>query len=199
MSDIIFSLIVGSLSYLVGSIPTGYFVARYRGVNDLRDHGSGTTGATNTARILGIQYFFLVFGVDLLKSFLCVMAVRSCAPGFEQYAAYGLMIGNAWPIYLGGRGGKGIATLAGIVLALSPLWAWMLLTVWLAMLVIFRTVGFASVAMVCTLIIFSIQVVCAYSAMFGIIGALSLLLHRGHVARLWQRLWSIMGASNQGR
>lgn len=110
-----------AFAYLAGSLPTGVLVARARGV-DIRAHGSGNMGATNVARTLGKKLGLLVLVVDAAKgygpTFLALWLPRSpwvCA-------AVGLVavLGHVFPVWLRLRGGKGVATLLGVFLALAP-------------------------------------------------------------------------------
>src|SRR5581483_8545951 len=107
--------------YLIGAIPCGYLIARACGINDIRNHGSGNTGATNVGRILGLKYFFLIFFLDCLKAY-AVLAVLAHY-GFEQsdliIPALALLVGNAFPLFLRFRGGKGVATSVGILAAIN--------------------------------------------------------------------------------
>lgn len=117
------------LGYLAGSIPFGYLVARWvRGI-DIRQHGSGNLGATNVGRVLGNKWGILVLVLDALKGALPVALLpRLLLPpgttGFLHWqTATGLatIIGHMYPISLGLRGGKGVATALGVVCCLAPL------------------------------------------------------------------------------
>ena len=111
-------------SYFIGAIPTSYIVARLvRGI-DLREHGSGNLGATNAYRILGWRAATPIFIIDIAKgwfpAFFFPLWDRMPAP--EWALAYGAaaIVGHVWSIYVGMRGGKGVATSAGVFLALAP-------------------------------------------------------------------------------
>lgn len=140
------SLITFVLAYLVGSIPTGFLIARWRGVVDIRAHGSGNIGATNVARILGFKYFFLVFFIDASKAYLVLklLAYYDLSQIMLIVAAYGLIIGNGASIFLQFRGGKGVATGFGILLALAPIIIPCAFAIWLVVRLITNTVGVAS-------------------------------------------------------
>ena len=108
-------------AYLIGSIPFAYLVAYgVKGI-DIRTVGSGNVGATNVGRVLGLRYFFLVFGLDLLKGLLPTLgfpyALRAATgrpiPGLEVLVALATILGHNFPIYLNFRGGKGVATKIG--------------------------------------------------------------------------------------
>jgi acyl phosphate:glycerol-3-phosphate acyltransferase len=109
------------LAYLIGAIPTGALVARAHGV-DLTQHGSQRTGATNALRVLGKPAAALVLGGDVLKGLLAVWLAGRIVPreGGRALAALVAVIGHTYSVFLGGRGGRGVATGLGGLLALSP-------------------------------------------------------------------------------
>jgi glycerol-3-phosphate acyltransferase PlsY len=139
-------------AYLVGSLPIGLLVGLLRGV-DLRRHGSGNIGATNAGRVLGRRWFFLVFVLDFLKSFAPVVVVLRldaawCGTGSGRSAlalAVGVaaVLGHVFPLFLRFRGGKGVATAAGVFAALAPLPALAALLVWI---VVAKASGYVSLA-----------------------------------------------------
>jgi glycerol-3-phosphate acyltransferase PlsY len=134
-------------SYLVGSIPTSYIVARLvRGI-DLRQHGSGNLGATNAFRVLGWRAATPIFLVDTMKGFLPVVLFASIdgAAHSGWALAYGVaaIFGHVFSIYVGFKGGKGVATSAGVFLAFAP-WAVLIsLGIWTALV---ATTGYVSLA-----------------------------------------------------
>ncbi len=107
-------------AYVVGSIPFGLVVGRLKGV-DIRQHGSGNIGATNVARVVGKPYGLLTLILDLLKGFLPTW-VAGHMGGVEMVAATGAaaVLGHCFSIFLKFRGGKGVATAAGVFAAVSP-------------------------------------------------------------------------------
>ena len=119
-------LLIAILSYLIGSIPNGYLVARSQGV-DIRQLGSRNIGATNVLRVMGKKWGYLVFLCDTLKGFLAVklglllatQALLSPVLG-GVIAAITCILGHNYTIWLGFKGGKGMATSGGVVLALFP-------------------------------------------------------------------------------
>ena len=110
------------LAYVAGSFPTGVLLARARGV-DLRKVGSGNIGATNVGRALGRPWGVLVLLVDAAKGFLPVLLARQLGQGSWVLAAVGLaaLLGHSFSLFLGGKGGKSVATALGAALALAPL------------------------------------------------------------------------------
>src|SRR4051812_44987549 len=133
--------VVAAASYLLGAVPFGYLVARWRGV-DILHAGSGNIGATNVGRVLGRGYGVLVFLLDFAKGALPVLAAAALAPRhdpawapqlFEVAAGLAAFLGHLFPVYLGFRGGKGVATGAGVVLVLTPVPALAALLAWAAL------------------------------------------------------------------
>jgi glycerol-3-phosphate acyltransferase PlsY len=140
-----FTLFIGTLAYLIGAIPTGYIIAQLKGINDIRKHGSGNIGATNVSRVLGKQYFFLIFFLDAGKAYLFIHLIQPYVD-FNQLCFFAgiLLFGNGYSIFLGGTGGKGVATLFGLLVALSKQTAVILFAIWTVLLLITHTIGIAS-------------------------------------------------------
>ena len=146
-------LLIAILSYLIGSIPSGYLVARTQGV-DIRQHGSRNIGATNVLRVMGKKWGYLVFFCDAFKGFISVEAGEFIASGLHSdptlggvLGAIACILGHNYTIWLGFKGGKGIATSAGVFLALfPPLVVLSGIFVWLVVFFISRYVSLASIA-----------------------------------------------------
>ncbi|MEX0940878.1 MAG: glycerol-3-phosphate 1-O-acyltransferase PlsY [Candidatus Babeliales bacterium] len=134
-------------SYLIGAIPSGAWIARFNGIKDISRKGSGNIGATNVARLLGIGYFFLVFLLDAGKAFSLLKIIQyfDITKNIQILAAIGLVLGNSYSIFFQWRGGKGVATSVGIMLALIPSLIPILLAIWLCVLIATKTVGLASI------------------------------------------------------
>ena len=122
-------LLIALGAFLLGSIPTGYLVARAKGV-DIRKHGSGNIGATNVFRTLGKPLGIFVFLVDALKGFAAVAAIA----------------GHNYTPWLGFKGGKGIATSVGVLLALMP---WAVLAIAVVWVLVFKISRYVSLASIC--------------------------------------------------
>jgi glycerol-3-phosphate acyltransferase PlsY len=119
--------LVGIIAYLLGSIPFGYLIVRARQGTDVRETGSGGTGATNVLRRAGKAAGALTLVLDALKGAGAVWLTRRVA-GFDQpagwllaAAAIAVIIGHIFPVWLGFRGGKGVATGVGVFLSLAPI------------------------------------------------------------------------------
>jgi glycerol-3-phosphate acyltransferase PlsY len=119
-----FVLVVALLvAYAIGSIPSGFLVARRAGLSDIRQHGSGNIGATNILRTLGWRAALPVLLLDALKGVLGVALLRVLggSPEWQALGGVAAMAGHIWPWTLGFRGGRGVATGFGVMLALDPL------------------------------------------------------------------------------
>lgn len=147
-------LITAIVAYLIGSFPSGYIAGRLCGV-DLRQAGSGNIGATNALRILGKKWGSAVLGADAFKGALSVWAGFTIAElprlsgplpvHVAVIAAFFAIIGHSFPVWIGFKGGKGIATSAGIMLTLFPFAVFGSgLLVWLALFFSTRYVSVAS-------------------------------------------------------
>lgn len=154
------------LSYLSGSIPTAYLVGRGTRRIDIRQHGSGNVGATNVFRVVGRKWGIAVLIFDMLKGVAAVdgIAPRFIHPSLGLFAtalACGIaaILGHTWTPWLGFRGGKGVATSAGVFLALAP-WAGLAsLPLWG---ILFAWKRYVSLASLGTALVFPLWVVCFY-------------------------------------
>jgi len=146
-------LIAGFASYLIGSIPAGYIAGRIVGI-DIRTVGSGNIGATNVTRVLGKRYGYPVFIVDFLKGFaavgMSIMIAKRAQPVLISSELFGVVgavacvLGHSFPVWLGFKGGKGVAASAGALLGLMPFVALIAVAVWLIIFYLTRYVSVAS-------------------------------------------------------
>jgi acyl phosphate:glycerol-3-phosphate acyltransferase len=146
---------VAVLTYLLGSIPAGYLAGRMAGI-DIRKAGSGNIGATNVTRTLGPRYGYPVFVVDFAKGALAVCVsiilgrhVETKPMSTEIYGIVGAIccvLGHVFPVWLGFKGGKGVATSAGVLFGLMPLAAAIGAAVWVITFELTRYVSVASIA-----------------------------------------------------
>jgi glycerol-3-phosphate acyltransferase PlsY len=191
-------------SYLVGSLPTGYVVGRIRGV-DVRKAGSGNIGAANAFRVLGKTAGAAVLLIDGFKGFSATRWMPLLASHFfpaanaEHLALAGgvaVVIGHNYTCWLGFKGGKGIATSAGVVMAWAPLACVCALAVWGLMAAVTRYVSVASIAAAIVLPIAvwfskgSVAMTCVMAAL----SVLAIYKHRGNVQRLAQGTENRLGA-----
>ena len=143
-------------AYLLGSIPTALWVGRrFFNLADIREHGSGNAGATNTFRVLGPKAGSSVLLVDALKGFVAayflpqwLVAQGAIAPEYELYyrLACGALavVGHIYPVFAQFRGGKGVATILGMMLGVAPATVGVCMLVFIVMLLLFRYVSLAS-------------------------------------------------------
>ncbi len=151
-------IVTAITAYLMGSIPTGFLVGKMRGL-DIRTVGSGNIGATNVFRALGKPAGLLVLVFDAFKGWAAVaLASRAVCVGLmpkagpqvaealQIIAAVCAVVGHNYTVWLRFKGGKGIATSAGVLLALVPLSLAIILTIWL---IVFATTRYVSLASIC--------------------------------------------------
>lgn len=158
MSWLIAAVLFAVAGYLVGSIPFGYLAGRLRGI-DIRQHGSRNVGATNVGRVLGKKWGLSVFALDVLKGGLPVAlagailhhggaAAGPTGLALWLLAAFAAIAGHIWPVWLRFRGGKGVATSLGVVLAVYPYFTWpglIALAAWVAVTAVSRYVSLGSI------------------------------------------------------
>ncbi|MBY0581025.1 MAG: glycerol-3-phosphate 1-O-acyltransferase PlsY [Rickettsiales bacterium] len=132
------------ISYLLGSIPSGLILSKILNKGDIRKYGSGNIGATNALRVGGRLLGALTLTVDLLKGLVTVII----AMFFEQkfIAVYGFVcvLGHIFPVWLKFRGGKGVATVLGVILALNPLVGLAMAIIWIIIFICFKISSVAS-------------------------------------------------------
>jgi len=147
-------LLIAVASYLLGSIPFGFIAGRICGI-DIRTQGSGNIGATNVLRVLGKKWGYAVFCLDFVKGLLPVLLALfwgrsigvnpASAPG--ALAALCTLLGHSFPVWLGFKGGKGIASSAGVIVGLFGIGAFLFcLGSWLLFFSVTRYVSVASIA-----------------------------------------------------
>ena len=146
MGDVNWGAVVlaGAASYALGSLSPAAAAARLRGV-DLRGSGSGNPGATNAARAMGVQVGVLVGALDVAKGFAPVMFFNQYGEPCGEVAGIAAVLGHVTSPLLKGRGGKGVATSLGAILAIEPLWAVPVLVSFGATVGLTRQVGIGSV------------------------------------------------------
>ncbi|MFB3895917.1 MAG: glycerol-3-phosphate 1-O-acyltransferase PlsY [bacterium] len=147
-----FTLII-VISYLLGSIPTGYWLGRMKGV-DIREFGSGNIGMTNVLRVLGKPYAILTFIVDVGKGTVAVTLLpwlfHTPDPWMKVLAGLAAVCGHNWTVFLKFKGGKGVNTSAGVFLGLAPIPTLIVLLIFGIILALFRYVSLGSmIAAVC--------------------------------------------------
>jgi glycerol-3-phosphate acyltransferase PlsY len=131
-------LLALALGYLLGSIPFGLVLTRLAGKGDVRDIGSGNIGATNVLRTGSKPLAAATLILDCLKATAAILLARQLWPGTENFAAAGALIGHLYPVWLRFKGGKGVATLLGVLIPLLPVGALIYAVVWIGLLLILR-------------------------------------------------------------
>lgn len=141
------------LAYLAGSFPTGVVLGHLKGV-DVRKVGSGNIGATNVARALGSRLGIYTLVIDALKGFLPALAALWIMPSWPWVSAvaFAAIAGHCFSIFLDFNGGKGVATSAGVFLALAPFATLGAALVWLAVVLVTRVSSFGAFAALPTLL-----------------------------------------------
>jgi acyl phosphate:glycerol-3-phosphate acyltransferase len=176
-------------AYVVGAVPIGYLVARAFGVSDIRLHGSGNIGTTNVLRTLGRLPAVLTLLGDVAKGFAAVAVAGALGGGdpvVRAAATFVAVVGNCWSVFLGFRGGKGVATGLGAFLGLVPLATLPAALVWLAVTATFRFVSLGSLA--AAVCVPAAALLLGYPPAFAAaalaVGALIVVRHRDNIARL---------------
>lgn len=139
-------LIALAVGYLLGSIPFGLLLTRLSGRGDIREIGSGNIGATNVLRTGSKGLAALTLLLDAAKGALAVMLAHRFWPEAVSYAAAGALVGHLYPVWLRFRGGKGVATLLGILIPLLPVAAAVYALVWIGLLLVIRISSVAGMA-----------------------------------------------------
>jgi acyl phosphate:glycerol-3-phosphate acyltransferase len=151
------------VAYLVGSIPFGFLFGKMKGT-DLRQLGSKNIGATNAGRVLGKKYFYIVLFLDAAKGFLPttlagVLLFRWDVPRHWLFflwllVAFCAIAGHNWPCWLKFKGGKGVATSLGVVLALYPYYTWPGLIAFGVWILVYKFSGFVSLGSIIAALVF---------------------------------------------
>jgi len=123
-------IVYAILAYLIGSIPSGLIIGKTFFNTDVRQYGSKNIGATNTYRVIGLKAALPVFLCDALKGAAGVVLLSSYGPMYMILGGILAMMGHNWSIFLGFKGGRGVATGLGVLIALSPLVALIAFLVW---------------------------------------------------------------------
>ncbi|RZM04459.1 MAG: glycerol-3-phosphate 1-O-acyltransferase [Sphingomonas sp.] len=173
------------LGYLLGSIPFGVILTRLAGAGDLRTIGSGNIGATNVLRTGRKGLAAATLLLDLAKGAVAVLLVERLFPGNAPLAAAGAFLGHCYPVWLGFRGGKGVATYIGVLLAFAPVGVLVFAAVWLGVAKLFRYSSLA--ALTATLVVPLAYLALGYSLAAALTAVLTVFVyikHAPNIARL---------------
>ncbi|MCD6582101.1 MAG: glycerol-3-phosphate acyltransferase [Desulfuromusa sp.] len=182
-----FLLIIAA--YLIGAIPTGVILTRLVGGEDIRSAGSGNIGATNVYRVAGRKLGVITLVGDCLKGVIPVLIAQQgfdLSPSGIALVALAAFIGHCYPVYLGFKGGKGVATALGIFLVLSPLSVLCLLVVFVSVLWKWRYISLASISAAATvpLLVLLFEGAFALFVVTLVIAAIVIWKHRANIERL---------------
>ncbi|MGW9857300.1 acyl phosphate:glycerol-3-phosphate acyltransferase [Staphylococcus hominis] len=185
------------LSYLIGAIPNGYVIGKLFFKKDIRQFGSGNTGATNSFRVLGKPTGFIVTFLDIFKGFITVFfpvwfPVHANGP-ISTFFTHGLIVGifailgHVYPIYLKFKGGKAVATSAGVVLGVNPILLLILAIIFFGILYLTKYVSLSSIVAAISCVICSL-IIHDY-ILFGMSAFVSIILifrHRSNIVRIFK-------------
>ncbi len=188
-----FSALYVLLAYFLGSIPTGYIIAkRLKGI-DIRQHGSGNVGATNVKRVVGTKAGLATLFLDFLKGFLPVLGATLLFPkSVDPYllipvlSAFAAIIGHSKSIYLGFTGGKSVITSLGCIIVLEPLAALVAAIIAILIMKITRYVSLGSIigAIMIPVFVWFNHGPVSHIVMVTLMGLYIIYLHRGNIQRL---------------
>ncbi len=185
------------LSYLIGAFPSGYVIGKLFYKKDIRQFGSGNTGATNSFRVLGKLAGFLVTFLDIFKGFIVVffplwLPVSAEGP-ISSFFTNGLIVGafailgHVYPVYLGFKGGKAVATSAGVILGMNPILLIILAAIFFIILKLTKYVSLSSIiASICCLIgAVLIRDIILVIVSIGVV-VLLIIRHRSNIVRIFK-------------
>lgn len=197
--NIIKAVLAGLMAYMLGSIPSAIWIGKRFHNIDVREHGSGNAGATNVIRVLGWKTGIPVLLIDIAKGWLAAMlpvflqlAEKNTAllTNLQIFAGIIAILGHIFPVFAGFRGGKGVATVFGVFLAIQPLLTISCMGVFLAMLFITGIVSISSMTAGISFPVFLFLFFDTPSLLFKIfaiiVGAALIVTHRKNIGRIWR-------------
>lgn len=194
MREILLSVLIAGVAYLLGCFSTGITVSSFRGV-DIRNAGSKNTGASNVLRVMGVKSGAITFVGDCLKAVLACLAGWLILPGATfGVERFGMMlgglfavIGHNWPVFYGFKGGKGVACSAAVVFLVNPLWGGIAIAVCIAVIALTRYISLGSMTLLFTyMVLMSLThwgqwVTCGFTV---VLFAMCVWRHRANIQRL---------------
>lgn len=197
--NILNAVLAGVLAYLLGSIPSAIWIGKHFHNSDVREHGSGNAGATNVIRVLGWKTGIPVLIIDIAKGWLATMlpvflhlADKNTAllTNLQIFAGIIAILGHIFPVFAGFRGGKGVATVFGVFLAIQPLLTASCMGIFL---VILFTTGIVSISSMIAGLSFPVLLFLIFNTpsllfkIFAVIVGMALLItHRKNIGRIWR-------------
>ncbi len=171
--------------YLLGSIPFGLLLTRAAGLGDVRAIGSGNIGATNVLRTGNKGLAAATLILDMLKGTVAVLVAAFYGPELGLWAGFGAFIGHLFPMWLGFKGGKGVATYLGVLIGLAWQVALIFAAVWLLIAVVFRYSSLAALtAAVAVPIALWFYASPQVAGLFAVMSVLVFIKHRANISRL---------------
>ncbi len=196
MEEIIRSLVVVVFAYICGSVPWGYIIGKANGI-DVRMVGSKNIGATNVTRCVGKKAGKLCFALDFLKGLLPVLIARYIigvsGSVTELLVVFAAILGHVFPVFLNFKGGKGVSTAAGAIMALAPVPLVTALVIWVVVFFISRYVSLASITAAAVLPVIAWVMILTgnrngasvpVAIVLTVIAALAIFRHRSNIRRL---------------
>lgn len=185
------TILFALLSYLFGSIPTGYLIYRFSERKDIRNFGSQSIGATNVLRLKGWKYALLVGFLDVLKGFLPVFLALKLFPDktFALLCGFLSVLGHCFPVFIKFKGGKGVATSAGVYasLALKPFLIMLILFLIVVAITRYVSLGSLFATFAFPLFVFLLKGEIELIYLGGVIFLLIIFRHKSNILRLLQR------------
>lgn len=182
-------------SYLLGSIPVGFLLVKWKKGMDIRTVGSGNIGATNVTRVLGRNWGIFCFFLDFLKGFAAVFFLTALFFGEgpeadlpRMWATLAVVAGHNWTCFLKFKGGKGVATATGALLGMVPLVVLTCAAIFVAVLIPSKMVSLGSIAasIAIPFLMWGFGEPVSYIVFGAVLGGLSLYKHRGNMVRIWR-------------
>lgn len=181
------------LSYLLGSVPVGYLIAKGLKGTDIRKSGSGNIGATNVARVVGKGAGLVTLLLDGLKGYIAVAVIPLLASHdsalVKILCALAVIAGHNWTVFLKFRGGKGVATTAGVFIGLAPLVFLSCFCIWIIIFVVFKYVSLASIVAALSVPLFMVLYKKPVSwQVFGVVlSVVGIVRHKSNIHRMFNK------------
>lgn len=196
-TQIVWTVVIAIAAYFIGGLSPALLISRAVSGKDIRETGSGNAGATNVMRIMGVRYGILTFALDVIKGIVPTLIAKLCIDQYADYAAYAsyaaylagfmVILGHTYPVMLGFRGGKGVATSLGMLFVIQPVVTAVLLLVALGLMFMTGLVSLGSIVSIVLIPVsgFLIPAVGGHFGVFGlVVAALVLWKHRENIERL---------------
>lgn len=195
--QIIWTIVIAVAAYFIGGLSPALLISRAIAGKDIRESGSGNAGATNVMRMIGVRAGILTFALDVLKGLVPTLVAKLCIDVHTDYASYAsyaaylagfmVILGHTYPLLLGFRGGKGVATSLGMLFVIQPVATAVLLLIALGLMFMTGLVSLGSIVSTALIPVsgFLIPAVGWHFGVFGLfVAALVLWKHRENIERL---------------